>query len=300
MSERGLVNTGGDAIQNKIYTIRNVQVMLDSDLAKIYGVETRSFNQAVKRNIERFPERFRFRLTEEEYENLRSQFVISSDGHGGRRYLPYAFTEQGVSMLSAVLHSNTAVEVSIKIIDAFVQMRHFIQSNAEFFSRLESVEKRQMRFEIETAENFGKIFSALKSGEKSQKQGVFFDGELFDAYTFVSDLIRSAESSVFLVDNFVDDTVLLMLSKRKEGVSATIYTHNITPQLKLDLRKHNSQYPSVEVKRMTVSHDRFLILDKEEIYHIGASLKDLGKKWFAFSKMDKDGLKIVDRLEDLG
>ena len=197
MSERGLVNTGGDAIQNKIYTIRNVQVMLDSDLAKIYGVETRSFNQAVKRNIERFPERFRFRLTEEEYENLRSQFVISSDGHGGRRYLPYAFTEQGVSMLSAVLHSNTAVEVSIKIIDAFVQMRHFIKSNAEFFSRLESVEKRQMRFEIETAENFGKIFSALKSGEKSQKQGVFFDGELFDAYTFVSDLIRSAESSVF-------------------------------------------------------------------------------------------------------
>lgn len=203
-------------------------------------------------------------------------------------------------MLSAVLRSKTAIEVSIKIIDAFVQMRHFIRSNAEFFSRLDSVEQRQIRFEIETTNNFEKIFNALESGGgKTSEQGVFFDGELFDAYTFVSDLIRKAERSVDLVDNYVDDTVLVMLSKRKEGVIATVYTQNITPQLELDLRKHNSQYPPVEVKRMMVSHDRFLILDREEVYHIGASLKDLGKRWFAFSRMDKDGLKIVDRLEEL-
>ena len=293
------MNTDGDSIRNKIYAIRNVLVMLDSDLAEIYGVETRVFNQAVKRNIERFPEKFRFQLTDEEYENLRSQIVISSSEHGGRRYLPYAFTEQGVSMLSAVLRSKTAIEVSIKIIDAFVQMRHFIRNNAEFFSRLDSVEQRQIRFEMETTENFEKIFNALESGEQKPKQGIFFDGELFDAYTFVSGLVRSAERSIDLIDNYVDDTVLVMLSKRKEGVSATIYAQNITRQLKLDLRKHNSQYPPVEVKRMTVSHDRFLILDREQVYHIGASLKDLGKKWFAFSKMDKDGLKIVDRLKEL-
>jgi hypothetical protein len=299
MGEGGLMNTDGDSIRNRIYAIRNVLVMLDSDLAEIYGVETRVFNQAVKRNIERFPEKFRFQLTDEEYENLRSQIVISSSEHGGRRYLPYAFTEQGVSMLSAVLRSKTAIEVSIKIIDAFVQMRHFIRNNAEFFSRLDSVEQRQIRFEMETTENFEKIFNALESGEQKPKQGIFFDGELFDAYTFVSGLVRSAERSIDLIDNYVDDTVLVMLSKRKEGVSATIYTQNITRQLKLDLRKHNSQYAPVEVKRMTVSHDRFLILDREQVYHIGASLKDLGKKWFAFSKMDKDGLKIVDRLKEL-
>ena len=299
MSGHEVMTTDEDAIRNKIFIIRDVQVMLDSDLAEIYGVETRVFNQSVKRNIERFPERFRFQLTDDEFDFLRSQFVISGFEQGGRRYSPYVFTEQGVSMLSAVLRSKTAIEVSIRIIDAFVHMRHFIQDNAQVFARLESVEHRQMKFEIETSANFEEIFNALESGKKMPDQGIFFNGELFDAYSFVSDLIRKAEKSIVLIDNYVDDTVLMMLSKRREGVNATIYTQNISKQLQLDLEKHNSQYQSIAITKLTDSHDRFLILDGGEVYHIGASLKDLGKKWFAFSKMDRSGLKIMDRLEGL-
>jgi len=224
-----------------------------------------------------------FQLTKEEYDALRSQFVISS--WGGRRYLPYAFTEQGVAMLSAVLRSKTAVEISIKIMKAFVAMRKFIIQNKAVFERLDKIEYKL----IEHDSKFDKVFKALESKEKKHSQGVFFDGQIFDAYKFVSDLIRSAEKSIVLIDNYVDDTVLTLLTKRKATVKAIIYTGKITKQLSLDLEKHNAQYPHIDIKELKNIHDRFLIIDKKKVYHIGASLKDLGKKVFAFSKMEREG-----------
>lgn len=296
-------------IKDKIFTIRGMQVMLDRDLAELYDVETKVFNQAVKRNIERFPESYRFQLTKDEYEALRSQIVtlnekqnlrsqiVTSSLHGGRRYFPYVFTEQGVSMLSAVLRSKTAIEMSIKVINAFVEMRRFIQSNAQIFARLDSVEKHQIAFESKTEKNFDKIFNAIEAKELKPKQGIFFNGQIFDAYVFVSDLIKSAKNSIVLIDNYVDESVLTLLSKREKKCSAVIYTKNISKKLELDLQKHNEQYPNVEIYRFPDAHDRFLILDEKEIYHIGASLKDLGKKWFAFSNFEKGALQILKKLE---
>ena len=306
-------------IQSMIFTIRGVQVMVDSDLATVYGVETRALNQAVKRNIDRFPEAFRFQLSEEEKEqlvancdrfDLRSQIVTSS-GQGNslrsqsvtlknqrgkhRKYFPYVFTEQGVSMLSAVLRSKTAVKVSIQIINAFVEMRKFIQYNANVFARLDSVERRQITFESETEKNFEKVFQALEAGEPP-KQGIFYDGQVYDAYSFVSDLIRQAKNSLLLVDNYVDDSVLTLLSKRKKGVAATIYTKTIPKQLALDLKKHNEQYPPITLEIFKDAHDRFLIIDVKEIYHISASLKDLGKKWFAFSRFEAGAVEMLKKL----
>jgi phage regulator Rha-like protein len=290
-----------------IFTIRGVQVMVDSDLAAIYGVESKRLNEQVKRNIERFPESFRFQLLQEELDelvtnsdrfNLRSQIATSS-GHGGRRYLPYVFTEQGVSMLSAVLRSDTAVKVSIQIINAFVEMRRFLQHNASIFARLDSVERRQITFESETEKNFEKVFQALEAGEPP-KQGIFYDGQVYDAYSFVADLIRKAKKSLILIDNYVDDSVLTLLCKRKKGVAATIYTKNISKQLALDLKKHNTQYPPITLEVFKDAHDRFLILDEKEIYHIGASLKDLGKKWFAFSRFESGTVEMLSQLNDKG
>jgi hypothetical protein len=280
-------------VQSLIYTVRGEQVMLDSDLAEIYGVETKVFNQAVSRNIERFPELFRFQLTQDEYDNLRSQSVTSS--HGGRRYLPYVFTEQGVSMLSAVLRSETAIKVSIQIINAFVEMRRFIQHNADVFARIDSVEKRQLQFESTTGANFEKVFQALEAAEPP-KQGIFYNGQVHDAHTFVSGLIRKAKKSLILIDNYVDDSVLTLLTKRKKAVTATIYTKTISKQLALDLEKHNEQYAPISVKKFKDAHDRFLIIDEQHIYHIGASLKDLGKKWFAFSKFESGALEMLQKL----
>lgn len=279
-------------IKNKIYMIRGLQVMLDSDLAELYGVETKRLLEQVRRNKERFPEDFMFQLTKEEYENLRSQIATSS--WGGRRYLPYAFTEQGVAMLSAVLRSKTAVEVSIKIMKAFVAMRRFMIQNAAVFARLDKIEHKL----IEHDNKFEEVFKALESKEEIPSQGIFFDGQIFDAYKFVSDLIRSAEKSIILIDNYIDDSVLTLLTKRKTNVKATIFTGKITKQLSLDLKKHNEQYPPVEIKELKNIHDRFLIIDNRDVYHIGASLKDLGKKVFAFSKINKQGLKILERLKD--
>jgi hypothetical protein len=233
--------------------------------------------------------------TSKEGKNLRSQIATST--HGGRRYLPYGFTEQGVSMLSAVLRSETAVKVSIQIINAFVEMRRFVQGSAHLFARLDSVEKRQLVFESKTAENFEKVFQALEASEPP-KQGIFYDGQVHDAHAFASDLIRKARKSLILIDNYVDDTVLTLLTKRKKGVTATIYTKAISPQLALDLDKHNAQYPPIAIKPFKDAHDRFLILDERDIYHIGASLKDLGKKWFAFSKFETGALDMLKKLGD--
>ena len=352
-------NVTTQTIENKIFTIRGVQVMLDRDLAELYEVETKRINEQVKRNIERFPEEFCFQLTKEEVEILRSQIatlntensflrsqnetskseiptlksqiatsrsqfvtlntedsflksqIVTSkkENRGGNRYLPYAFTEQGVAMLASILKSETAVKVSIQIMNAFVQMRHFLSANGSLFARLDSVEKKQIETEEKLnrnivqfhekldvhEKNFEKVFDALEAADLP-KQGVFCDGQIFDSYEFVSDLIRKAKASIVLVDNYVDDTVLSMLDKRKSGVSATIYTQSISKQLNLDLQKHNAQYAPIDVRILKNFHDRFLFLDEKTIYHIGASVKDLGKKVFGFSKLGLDAKQIMNML----
>lgn len=294
-------------IKDKIFTIRGMQVMLDRDLAELYEVETKVLNQAVKRNENRFPDDFRFQLSEAEYQNLRSQIVTSSEQNSLRsqsvtlesnrgkhtKYLPYAFTEQGVSMLSAVLKSDIAVEISVKIIRSFVNMRKLISNNALVFQRLETLEQKQFTND----EKFNKLFEAIEAKSLKPTQGIFYDGEIYDAYLFVSNLIKSAKESIVLVDNYIDESVLTMLCKREQNVSATLYTKNITAQLELDIKKHNAQYPKITLKKFDASHDRFLILDGKELYHIGASLKDLGKKWFAFSKIGIEPLDILDKLQ---
>lgn len=297
-------------IQDKIYTIRGVQVMLDEDLAVLYGVETKNLNKAVNRNMDRFPEKFRFQLTQEEYDNLkfqigtsslnaslRSQFVTLEKQHGGRRYLPYVFTEQGVSMLSAVLRSKTAIEVSIKIIDSFVNMRKFLSQNASLFTRIDSIEKRQISYEIKNDTKVDAILNAIEEKGTPQKQHIFYDGQIFDAYLFVSDIIKSAKSSIKLIDNYIDESTLVLFTKRDAKVDMKIYTKTISKELKLDLEKHNAQYPKIEIEIFDLSHDRFLIIDEKDIYHFGASLKDLGKKWFAVSKMDINSFELLGKLK---
>lgn len=287
--ENSLIQTENQ-IQGKIHNIRGLQVILDSDLAILYGVETRVLNQAVKRNSERFPPEFLFQLTENEFNNLKSQFVTSS--WGGRRNLPYAFTEQGVAMLSSVLKSDTAIKVSIQIINAFVAMRRFLASNAQVFQRLEVVEKKQ----IDHDKMFERVFDAIQSRDLKPEKGIFFEGQIFDAHKFVSDLIREARYSIILIDNYVDDSVLNLFGKRKSEVKVLIFTKEINPQLRLDLQKYNSQYPIIEIKEFKQSHDRFMILDNHKVYHFGASLKDLGKKWFAFSCFEKEAFALLDKL----
>ena len=285
-----------DHIKDKIFTIRGVQVMLDSDLASLYQTETKFINRAVKRNPMRFPESFAFQLSEEEWEGLRFQNGTLNDklGRGQhRKYLPWVFTEQGVAMLSAVLNTERAVVASIQIMQAFVAMRNFLLNNASVFQRLDQVELKQLK----TDEKLDQIFKALEAGKPKPSQGIFFDGQVFDAYIFVADLVKRAKENIYLIDNYVDETVLTLLSKRDENVTATIYTKSIPKQLQLDLKKHNSQYPEIKVVEFKEAHDRFLILDEKECYHIGASLKDLGKKWFAFSKMEGLTEMIVKNLQ---
>lgn len=284
-------------IENRIVTARGLQVMLDSDLAVLFQVETKVLNQAIKRNINRFPESFRFQLTENDFHSLRSQNVTLMNEHDSlrsqsvtlenqrgkhKKYLPYAFTEQGVAMLSAVLRSEVAVKVSIQIMQAFVNMRQFLLNNASIFQRLESMELKQ----LQTDQKFEQIFKALEAGQPKPDKGIFFDGQIFDAYLFVADLIKNAKQEIVLIDNYVDETVLNLLTKRAKTASATIYTKQISKQLQQDLDKHNAQYPAIVIKTLADSHDRFLIIDSKHLYHVGASLKDLGKKWFAFSQMD--------------
>lgn len=280
-------------ISNLIYTIRDKQVMLDSDLATLYQVETKILNKAVKRNIERFPEKFCFQLTNEEADCLRFQFGTLNTGRGQhRKYLPYVFSEQGIAMLSAVLRSEVAVKVSIEIMNAFVEMRKMLISNASLFHHLDNIELKQ----LEADQKFEEIFKAMESDKLHSEKGIFYNGQIFDAYTFVSDIIRSAKTSIILLDNYVDDTVLTILGKRNANVTATIYTKNISNQLRLDVQRYNSQYPPIEIEVFSDSHDRFLIIDNAELYHLGASFKDLGKKWFAFSRMDIEVGRVLQIL----
>jgi len=289
MSENSI--TTSHQVQSKIFTIRGLQVMLDRDLAELYQVETKALNQAVKRNVARFPEPFRFQLNPDE----KNELVTNCDRFKALKHsttLPHAFTEQGVSMLSAVLRSDTAINVSIQIMDAFVGMRKFIANNAVIFQRMDSIEHKQHITETK----LDKVLEAIESKDIKPKQGIFFDGQVFDAYLFVADIIRSANQSIVLIDNYVDESTLTLLAKRQAGCTATIYTHTLSKSLKLDLQKHNAQYPPMEIKTFKQSHDRFLILDDHIIYHFGASLKDLGKKMFAFSRFDKGALDVLRRL----
>jgi hypothetical protein len=285
------------SIQNKILNIRGEQVMVDRDLAELYQVPTKRLNEQVKRNIERFPDIFRFQLND----NEKNELVANCDRFSNLKHStvnPYVFTEQGVAMLSAVLRSETAVKISIQIMNAFVSMRKFLITNASVFQKIDKLERNQVRFEIEANDKFEKIFNAMQKGNLEPKQGIFFDGQIFDAHKFISDLIRKAEKTIILLDNYVDDTVLHLFTKRKENVSVIIYTANLTKALTTDLKKFNTQYPPIEVKEFKNAHDRFIIIDDEDVYHFGASLKDLGKKWFAFSKFDKHALFILQKLDE--
>ena len=278
-------------IQSRIVTIRGKQIMIDRDLSDLYGVETKVLNQAVKRNIKRFPDNFRFQLTDTE----KIELVTNCDRFKKLKHSstnPYAFTEQGVAMLSAVLHSQTAIEISIRIIEAFIEMRNFITTNAAIFQRLDKIEKKQ----LESDSKFEQLFQAIEDKNLKPKQGIFFDGQIFDAYTFISELIKKAKESIVLIDNYIDESVLVLLSKNPK-VNVTIYTKKITKQIKLDIAKYNQQFSPLSVKEFKSSHDRFLILDNKEVYHFGASLKDLGKKWFAFSKFELGVIDILNRLE---
>ncbi len=231
-----------------------------------------------------------FRLSDKEWGNLKSQNATSS--WGGRRKLPNVFTEQGVSTLSGVLHSKIAIQVNIAIMRAFVGMRKFLMANVNIFQRLDKLELKQ----FETDNKVGQIINALENNTLKPKQGIFYNGQIFDAYKFVAELIKGAKKSITLIDNYIDETVLTLFSKNQK-VNVEIYTKNISKQLKLDLDKYNAQYKPIRIKKFNQAHDRFLIIDNKEIYHFGASLKDLGKKWFAFSRFDMEAIEILGKLE---
>ena len=277
-------------IQNLIYTIQGEQVMLDRDLADLYDVTTGNLNKAVKRNIDRFPDDFMFQLTKEELQNLIFQNGTSS--WGGTRKLPFVFTEQGVASLSGVLKSKRAIEINIQIMRAFVTMRKFIGTNAKLFQRIDRVELKQ----LEHDHKFDKVFDAIESKGISPKQGIIFEGQIYDAHAFVSKIIRSAKRSITIIDNYIDDSVLTLLTNRKKGVQIKIYTKSISKRLALDIEKFNEQYGKLVGEEQKNIHDRFIIIDGKEIYHSGASLKDLGKKISAFSRFEKDGLKLLGKL----
>ena len=300
-------------IENLIHVIRGKQVMLDRDLARLYGVETGRLNEQVKRNIERFPEDFMFQLNKEEFENWKSQFAISNSDSSrsqfamlddeekwksqiaisnsikmGARKLPYAFTESGIAMLSGVLRSPQAVSMNIQIMRAFVAMRRFLASNAQVFQRLEVMERTQLSLlahQESTDQKVEEIFRRLDDDNTKPTEGILFDGQIFDAYKFVTERIREAKKRIVLIDNYIDKTVLAMLDKRGKDVTAKVYTKNISRQLSLDFDKHNAQYAPIEVEQFDRAHDRFLCID-DTVYLIGASIKDLGKKWFGFTKID--------------
>ena len=319
-----------EQIESLILSIRGKQVILDRDLARLYGVETFRLNEQVKRNIERFPEDFMFQLTKEEFENWKSQIVTSIPNENmssqnartsnadmlsqiamtsaKRRpasALPYAFTENGIAMLSGVLRSPMAIATNIHIMRAFNAMRHFIGSHAQVFQRLEVMERNQLalnasqaELSAQVAENNKKleeVFRRLDDNSEKPEKGIFYDGQIFDAYTFINERIREAKKRIVLIDNYVDDSVLTMLDKRDKDVEAVVYTKNISRQLSLDFEKHNAQYSPIEVKQFDRAHDRFLCID-DTVYLIGASLKDLGKKWFGFVKLEQPTDELLSKM----
>ena len=300
-----------EQIESLILTIRGKQVILDRDLARLYGVETKRLNEQVRRNIERFPEDFMFQLSKDEFEDWKSQFAISNTEENmspqiattspQRRpasALPYAFTENGIAMLSGVLRSPMAIATNIHIMRACNAMRHFIGSHSQVFQRIELLERTQLSlvaFKEETNRNFEEVFRRLDDNSEKPEKGIFYDGQIFDAYSFINERIREAKKRIVLIDNYVDDSVLTMLDKRNKGVEAVVYTKNISRQLSLDFEKHNAQYSPIEVKQFDRAHDRFLCID-DTVYLIGASLKDLGKKWFGFVKLEQPTDELLSKM----
>ena len=290
--------TDTDAIRNKIYTIRGVQVMLDSDLAQLYCVETKRINETVKRNQKRFPARYCFTLSEEEYTKccLKSQNATSNK-RGGRRSAIKVFTEQGVAMLSSVLTSDVAVNVSLHIMDAFVEMRHYMADNALVFNRLDRIEMKQ----LEADKKFETIFRKLEE-PRPKKAVLFFRGQMFDAFSCIADIIRTAEKEIILIDGYTDTATLDLLSKKKEGAEVKIYTSEKHTKLtESEIASFNKEYPALAVKYTSEFHDRFMILDRRTLYHIGASIKDAGKKAFEISEIDdgKQTEEILRRLQPM-
>ena len=282
-----------EEIKNLIYTIRGKQVMLDSDVAMLYNYETKKVNQAVKRNIDRFPERFCFQLTEKELEIMWSQIVTTSkledNKYRSKKYLPYVFTEQGISMLSGVLKNEIAVKVSISIIRAFVEMRKFISSNGQLFERLTSLECKQ----LENEKNFDKVFNMLQH-EEDIKQKIFFEGQIYDAYSLIIDIIKKANKKILIIDNYIDDSVLKMLTKKNKNVEVVILTSDKSNIEKIDIQKFNKEYPILKVAKTNKFHDRFIVIDNKEMYHLGASIKDLGKKCFGINKIED--IEIINKV----
>jgi DNA replication protein DnaD len=280
-------------IENKIYTIRSLQVMLDRDLAELYDVETKRINEAVKNNVDKFEEDFFFELSDIEFNDLRSK--LSTANFSKTRTNPKVFTEQGVYMLATILKSKTASQTTVQIIRTFASMRKFLISNASIFQRLDTLETKQLQSKLESDNKFNQLFNAIEKNPPQQNH-IFYNGQIFDAYLFVSDIIKSAKKSIKLIDNYIDESTFVLFTKRALHVEMSIYTSKIPNELQLDLEKHNAQYPKIVITKFDLSHDRFLIIDEKEIYHFGASLKDLGKKWFAVSKLDINSFEMMEKL----
>ena len=286
-------------IKNLIYTIRGKQVMIDSDVAMLYQYETKNINKAVKRNIERFPEDFCFQLTESELQILRFQFGTSNQSEkinyetrGGRRYLPYVFTEQGIAMLAGVLKNKIAVKVSINIIKSFIEMRKFISTNGQVFERLTNVEYKL----LEHDKKFDEVFNQLQH-EENIKQKIFFEGQIYDAYSLIIDIIKKANQKILIIDNYIDESVLKMLTKKNKMVEVIIITSNKSSIENIDIQKFNKEYPTLKIAKTNKFHDRFIAIDNKEMYHLGASIKDLGKKCFGINKIED--MKIIEKFLDL-
>ena len=293
--ERELQIISSDEVKNLIYTIRGKQVMLDSDVAMLYHYETKNVNKAMKRNIERFPEDFCFQLTNDEFKNLRFQFGTLNkkvnNGKVTRKYLPYVYTEQGISMLAGVLKNDIAIQVSISIIRAFIEMRKFISSNAQVFERLTNIEYKLLDYD----KKFDEIFNQLQN-EDNIKQKIFFEGQIYDAYSLIIDIIKRAKNKIVIIDNYIDDSILKMLVKKNKNVEVMILISNKSNISNLDIQKFNKEYPTLKITRSNKFHDRFIVIDNKELYHCGASIKDMGKKCFGINKVeDISGIKqIID------
>ena len=284
-----------EEIKNLIYTIRGKQVMLDSDVAMLYHYETKNINKAVKRNVDRFPEEFCFQLTENEFQTLRFQIGTSKQNEefrGGRRYLPYVFTEQGIAMLAGVLKNDIAVKVSISIIKSFIEMRKFIFSNGQLFERLTTMEYKLLEYD----KKFDKVFNQLQVGENI-KQRIFFEGQIYDAYSIIIDIIKKANKKILIIDNYVDDSILKMLTKKKNNVEVVILTSDKSNIQNLDIQKFNKEYPILKLSKTNKFHDRFIVIDNKEMYHLGASIKDLGKKCFGINKIED--MEIIEKIINL-
>ncbi len=293
MNEAAIIAYDDVQIRDMIYTVRGKQVMLDSDLAELYKVETRTLNRAAKRNEDRFPEDFRFKLTREELDNLRCQIGTlagqDADSSIGRTYLPHVYTEQGVAMLSGVLRSKVAIDVSVCIMRAFVEMRHFIADNAHMFEQIRSIDHRLDSLERSTDERFERVFDYMEAHE-APSQKVFFEGQVYDAFELLVSLVQRAKREIVLVDGYVDTGTLNILSKKELSVAVTVWTHPKTNLTEGDVATFNAQYPTLMVKHTTSFHDRFLILDGTDGYLVGASLKDAGKKSFAITKLEDSSI----------